>query len=93
MTHTHLTIDHIKQLEQQVIAICTHCKTLEDLTVTSAPLWDWTSRVLNTSIDKLRLEIESHETDEQFSDAYSEEKDHLLKLPLVLLKHLNQPVK
>jgi len=90
MVHPHLTIDHVKQLEAQVIHVCNHCKTLDELAHTSQPLWDWASQVLNISVDKLRGEIEAHETDEQFTDSYLEEKDHLLKLPLVLLEHLNQ---
>jgi hypothetical protein len=88
--HPHLTLDHVKQLEAQVIAICNHCTTLEELTSAGNPLWDWACQVLNTTPDKLRGEIESHETDEQFASKYLEEKDHLLKLPLVLLEHLNQ---
>lgn len=90
MVHPHLNIDHVKELEAKVIAICTHCRTLDDLTAASTPLWDWVSEALDISPDKLRGEIEAHETDEQFATQYLEEKDHLLKLPLVLLEHLNQ---
>ena len=90
--HPHLTIDHVKQLEAQVIQVCNNCKTLDDLQSTSAPLWHWACEVLNTSLDHLRGEIAAHETDEQFDTIYLEEKDHLLKLPLVLLEHLNQKI-
>lgn len=85
-----LTLDHIKQIEHQVIAICSHCTNLEDLNSAATPLWDWACQVLGKDLSKLRAQIESHETDEQFPTLFAEERDHLLKLPLVLLEELHK---
>ena len=90
MTHPHLSLDHIKELEAEVISICNHCKSFPELETAAKPYWDWACHALSITPAKLRHEIETHTTDEHFKDEYSEEKDHLLKLPLVVLEHLHQ---
>jgi hypothetical protein len=79
----------ISELENHIIDICNSCTSLEDLLSATSPVWEWAGRILNKPLDELRSEIESHETDEQFPDQYLEEKDHLLKLPLLLLQEVN----
>jgi hypothetical protein len=79
----------ISELENAIIEICTTCKTLEEIKTQSASIWSWASKVLAKSNDELRFEIESHEQDESFPDPYLEEKDHLLKLPLLILEKIN----
>ncbi|OGD09619.1 hypothetical protein A2397_00955 [Candidatus Amesbacteria bacterium RIFOXYB1_FULL_44_23] len=83
--------DHsvISELENHIIEICNTCKTYPDISAAAAPVWDWASKIIPEPIAELRHEIESHEADEHFPDQYSEEKDHLLKIPLLLLEHIN----
>lgn len=84
-----LTVTAIHDLEEKVIVVCNSSATLEELQASGKPLWDWACEVLEKPLDELRHEIETHETDENFPTEYLEEKDHLLKLPLVLLEELN----
>jgi hypothetical protein len=79
----------VSELENHIIDICNSCTTIEDIITAGTPVWDWACMVLKKDSRELRLEIENHETDEQFSTQYLEEKDHLLKLPLLLLKAVN----
>ncbi len=79
----------VSELEDQIIDICNSCPALDDLISSSAPVWEWACRILKMSASELRHRIETHETDEQFPSAYLEEKDHLLKLPLILLEKIN----
>lgn len=79
----------ISELENAIIDICTNCKTVEEIKTQSSSIWSWAGKVLSKPIDELRFEIESHEQDESFPDPYLEEKDHLLKLPLLILEKLN----
>ncbi|OGC93128.1 hypothetical protein A3D85_00400 [Candidatus Amesbacteria bacterium RIFCSPHIGHO2_02_FULL_47_9] len=85
-----LTLAAIRQVEEEIMTICNSCKTVEQLHSADLPVWTWACQVLKKPFDDLRREIESHETDEKFPDLYSEEKDHLLKLPIVLLEHVNR---
>lgn len=87
---SHLTLDHIKEVETQVLSICNEEKTLPDIIEASNHLWNWVSQITELSIDKLRAEIETHETDEHFPNPFAEERDHLLKLPIVLLEILHK---
>jgi hypothetical protein len=82
-------LDHqvISELENHIIDICNSCQTFEQINTASAPIWDWACSVLQTNIRELKSE--THESHEHFSDAYLEEKDHLLKLPLILLEKVN----
>ncbi len=84
-------IDHnvIYDLENHIIDICNSCTTAEEIIAAGTPLWDWASGMLQKDPQTLRFEIETHETDEQFPTVYLEEKDHLLKLPLLFLKMIN----
>jgi len=84
-------LDHpvISELEDQIIEICNSCPALDSLVSSAQPLYDWACKILNKDMAHLRHEIETHETDEQFANQYLEEKDHLLKLPLILLSHIN----
>ena len=81
-----LNLDQIKEIENSVMHLCSTYKTLSELQIHAEPLWLWTAHTLNISPDKLLTEIASHSTDEQFSDPYLEYKDHLLKLPVLLLE-------
>jgi hypothetical protein len=85
----HLDPSVISELENQIIAICNSCPTLDQLVSSAQPIYDWACETLHKSLPELRHEIATHETDEQFPNQYLEEKDHLLKLPLILLEHLN----
>jgi hypothetical protein len=84
-------LDHsvISELENHIIDICNSCTNYDDIFTAAAPVWDWACAILKKEPQELRFEIETHETDEQFPTAYLEEKDHLLKLPLLLLKVAN----
>jgi hypothetical protein len=84
-------LDHsvISELENHIIDICNSCTNYEDIITASVPIWDWACVILKKEPQELRFEIETHETDEQFHNPYLEEKDHLLKLPLLLLKTVN----
>ena len=85
----HLDHSVISELENQIIEICNTAKNLDHIKVASAPVWNWACDILHCSVSELRREIESHEADEHFPNAYLEEKDHLLKLPLILLEKTN----
>jgi hypothetical protein len=85
-----LTLPAVKHLEEQVMLIYRHAKNLDELTTESASLWDWAAKSLDLPLEKIRSDVANHYTDEQFSDHFHEEKDHLLKLPLYLLEHLNK---
>lgn len=89
---TKLTTENIRKIEDEILLLCRHCKTLDELTSASETVWNWSAKVLNTSVDEFRGEVELHETDERFPDKFLEEKDHLLKIPLVLLEHLHHPL-
>ena len=84
-------LDHsvIGDLENHIIDICNSCTTYEDIITAGTPVWDWACVILKKEPQELRFEIETHETSEQFPTPYLEEKDHLLKLPLLLLKATN----
>ena len=86
---SHLDHSVISDLENFIIEICNTCPNLESMTSASRPVWDWASLTLGRSESELRREIESHEADEHFPNPYLEEKDHLLKLPLILLERIN----
>jgi hypothetical protein len=85
----HLDHSVISELENYIINICNSCPTLENITAGSAPVWDWASRILQKNPAELHHEIETHEAGEHFNNPYLEEKDDLLKLPLILLEKLN----
>jgi hypothetical protein len=84
-------LDHqvVSELENHIIDICNSCSSYEQITSASIPLWQWASQILGRDPKELRTEIETHYSDEQLSSPYLEEKDHLLKLPLVLLEKIN----
>jgi hypothetical protein len=84
-------LDHsvISELENHIIDICNSCSTSDEIIAAATPVWEWAGKILNKNLEDLRFEIETHETDEQFPTQYLEEKDHLLKLPLLLLKVTN----
>ncbi len=79
----------ISELENSIISICNENKELESFSSASAPLWNWASQILSKSPQELRHLIEVHESDEHFANKYQEEKDHLLKLPLLILEKIN----
>jgi hypothetical protein len=87
---THLDHQVVSDLESFIIEICNTCPNLEAITSASNPIWNWAGQLLHKTEGELRVEIESHEADEHFPNPYLEEKDHLLKLPLILLEHINQ---
>jgi hypothetical protein len=84
-------LDHsvISDLENLIIEICNTCPGLDQLVNTASPVYEWAGKILHKTLPELRHEIESHEADEHFPNQYMEEKDHLLKLPLILLEHIN----
>ena len=84
--------DHavISELENHIIEICNTCKTYETISAAAAPVWNWASMIIPEPIAQLRHEIETHEASEYFPEQYSIEKDHLLKIPLLLLELLNK---
>jgi hypothetical protein len=86
----HLTLDHIKEVESQVLSICKQHQTLDDIKQASSHLWEWVSTLTGLTVEEIRSQIETHETDEQFPTAVAEERDHLLKLPLVLLEIIHK---
>ena len=92
---THFSFPHrlnhaaVSHIENHIIELCRAYATYEDLCAASAPLWHWACQTLHKSPGELRHEIETHETDEHFPTPYLEEKDHLLKLPLLLLEKIN----
>ncbi len=92
MTTPTLTLAAVKHLEEQVMLIYRHARNQTELESESASLWDWAARALDKPLDQVRREIAGHATDEEFPDAFHEERDHLLKLPLYLLEHLNRHV-
>ncbi len=79
----------VSSLENAVIEICNSCHNFDQFKTDADPLWQWAGQVLHKSTEELRREVETHSTDEHFSDPYQEEKDHLLKLPLILLEEIN----
>lgn len=86
----HIDYSTVSELENFIIEVCSTCPNYDSIVSASRPVWDWASRVLKKSVLELRLEIESHEADEHFPNKYLEEKDHLLKLPLLLLETINR---
>ena len=85
----YLELSIVSELENAIIEICETCSDLTSFELAATPIWNWASQILAKSPEELRHEIETHETDEQFSDKYHEEKDHLLKLPLLILEKIN----
>jgi hypothetical protein len=85
----HLDHSVVSELENYIINICNSCPTLENITASSAPVWDWASQILQQNPAELHHEIEIHESGEHFADPYLAEKDDLLKLPLLLLEKIN----
>lgn len=86
----HIDYSVVSELENTIIEICNTCPNLESITSTSQPIWNWATQILQKTEAELRREIESHETDEHFPNQYLEEKDHLLKLPLLLLEKISK---
>lgn len=84
-------LDHavVSDLENHIIDICRTAGDYESIRTASAPVWDWAVKILHKNEAELRHLIESHEADEHFPNQFLEEKDHLLKLPLVLLEKIN----
>lgn len=85
----HLDHSVVSDLENYIIEICNTCPNLESISVSSKSIWTWATEVLHKPEAELRHEIETHELDEHFPSPYLEEKDHLLKLPLLLLEKIN----
>lgn len=83
---TELNLAAIRFLEEEIMDICNHCTTLEELQSAGQPVWDWACHYLHQTPHALRHDIETHEADEQFPTPFLEEKDHLLKIPLILLE-------
>lgn len=83
-----LSAKTIREVEDQLMRLCSEAKTIDDLQI-AHPLWEWAANSTGRTVAELRQEIESHETDEKFDTEFLEEKDHLLKLPLILLSHIN----
>jgi hypothetical protein len=86
---SHFDYAVLSELENHIIEICNTCKNVDQIIDASAPIWTWASEIIPEPIAELRHEIETHEASEHFPDRYSIEKDHLLKIPLLLLEHLN----
>ncbi|MBI2008687.1 hypothetical protein HYS82_03475 [Candidatus Amesbacteria bacterium] len=80
----------VKQVEDEVMHICNTCTDPDSLLVSAQPIWDWACQTLGKSPGELRHEIENHEIGETFPTKFLSEKDHLLKLPIVLLEHLHR---
>ena len=80
----------IRHIEDEIMHICNTGRDHHTLLISSHPIWEWACQVLNKPLFELRQEIEAHETGEEFATKLLSEKDHLLKLPLVLLEHLNR---
>ena len=91
LPNTELNSENIRKIEDEILLICRHCKTLDELKSAGVSVWEWASAVLNTSPDEFRGEVELHSMDERFPDKFSEEKDHLLKIPIILLERLHNP--
>jgi len=85
-----LSPDNIRKIEEEVLLLCRHCKTSEEIVTAGKGIWEWSAQALAESLDELRSEVESHYMDEKFPDLFQEEKDHLLKIPVVLLEHLHR---
>jgi len=82
-----LSTENIRRIEDEVLLLCRHCKTYDELVSAGSSVWDWTASSLKTTVDELRGEIETHSMDEKFPNKFQEEKDHLLKIPIILLEH------
>lgn len=80
----------VKLVEDEIMLICNTCTDLNALLVSSQPIWDWACQILGKAPSELRLEIENHEIGETFPSKFLSEKDHLLKLPIVLLEHIHR---
>ena len=91
LPNTVLNTDNIRKIEDEVLLLCRHCQTLEELTDAGQDVWHWAAQTLHLSIEDLRGEVEVHALDEKFPTPFLEEKDHLLKIPIVLLEHLHHP--
>ena len=85
-----LTVASIHHVEDLVIAICNASTTPHQLLLSAHPIWEWACHKLDKSLPELRRDIEAHEARETFATPFLAEKDHLLKLPLILLEHLNR---
>ena len=80
----------IRHVEEEIMRICNTSNDHHQLLLSAHPIWEWACQVLHKPLLELRQEIEAHETGEEFATKLLSEKDHLLKLPLVLLEHLNR---
>ncbi len=86
-----LTTENIRKIEDEILLLARHCQTYDEIMSAGTTVWDWSAKVLKMEIDDLRGEVETHALDEKYPDKFQEEKDHLLKIPLVLLDHLHHP--
>ena len=84
-----LNLSAVKLVEEEIMLICNTCTTPDALLVSSQPVWDWACRVLGKPLSEIRHLIENHEIGEIFPSKFLSEKDHLLKLPIVLLEHIH----
>jgi len=86
---THLDYSVVSELENHVIEILNTCPNIDSLVSTAQPLYAWAGNILQKHPDELRHDLFTHETHEHYPNLYLQEKDHLLKLPLILLEKIN----
>ena len=80
----------VKQIEEEIMLICNTCTDSNSLLLSAQPIWEWSSQVLGKPLSEIRHLIENHEIGETFPSSFLSEKDHLLKLPIVLLEHIHR---
>ncbi|TSC84201.1 MAG: hypothetical protein G01um101416_1117 [Microgenomates group bacterium Gr01-1014_16] len=80
----------VKHVEEEIMLICNTCTDPYSLLLSAQPIWDWSCQVLGKPLSEIRHLIENHEIGETFPTKFLSEKDHLLKLPIVLLEHIHR---
>lgn len=84
-----LDLAAVRLVEGEIMHICNTCTDSDSLLLSAQPIWEWASQVLNKPLSEIRHLIENHELGEVFPSKFLSEKDHLLKLPIVLLEHIH----
>lgn len=85
-----LNLPAVKQVEEEIMHICNTCTDPDSLLLSAQPIWEWASQVLGKPLSEIRHLVENHEIGETFPSKFLSEKDHLLKLPIVLLEHIHR---
>ena len=85
-----LDLPAVRQVEEEIMHICNTCTDSTQLLLSAQPVWDWACQALGKPQSEIRHLIENHEIGESFPSKFLSEKDHLLKLPIVLLEHIHR---